>query len=110
MGMGDPAGFYDAIISAGFPLRKGEVGTLGELSPKPHPWLYAETCRVGLGIDFRGRNSVVAIDDSGAGVCAARLAGFPTVGFGGGNIAQSGTRALCSWHCNAFEEILAIIR
>ena len=29
LGMGEPAEFYDAIISAGFPLRKGEAGTLG---------------------------------------------------------------------------------
>ena len=109
MGMGDPAGFYDAIISAGHPLRKGEVGTLGELSPKPHPWLYAETCRVGLGIPFERRNAVVGIDDSGAGVCSVRIAGFPTVGFGGGNIDESGTRALCTWYCETFEEILSII-
>ena len=49
LGLGDPKEFYDAIITAGFPLRAGEVGTLGELSPKPHPWLYAEVARVGLG-------------------------------------------------------------
>jgi len=40
--LGDPKEFYDAIITAGFPLRSGEVGTLGELTPKPHPCLYAE--------------------------------------------------------------------
>ena len=40
-----------------------------------HPWLYAEACRVGLGIPFEERNSVVGIDDSGAGVCSIRLAG-----------------------------------
>ncbi len=50
--MGDPLEFYDAIITAGAPLRHGETGTLGELSPKPHPWLYAETARVGLGMPF----------------------------------------------------------
>ncbi len=72
--MGEPTDFYDAIISAGYPLRKGSVGTLGELSPKPHPWLYAETCAVGLGINFDERNSVIAIEDSGAGVCSARIA------------------------------------
>ena len=55
LGMGDPKDFYDAIITAGFPLRQGEAGTLGELSPKPHPWLYAEACRVGLGHPVRGR-------------------------------------------------------
>lgn len=54
--MGDPRDFYDAIITAGFPLRKGEAGTLGELSPKPHPWLYAETARVGLGLSFEDRS------------------------------------------------------
>lgn len=49
--MGEKAeDFYDASITAGYPLRKGSVGTLGELSPKPHPWLYAEVARVGLGI------------------------------------------------------------
>lgn len=72
--MGDPKDFYDCIISAGFPLRKGEVGTLGELSPKPHPWLYAETCTVGLNIPFEERCHVLGIEDSGAGVCAARIA------------------------------------
>jgi beta-phosphoglucomutase-like phosphatase (HAD superfamily) len=108
--MGDPKDFYDAIITAGFPLRKGEVGTLGELSPKPHPWLYAETCRVGLGIEFEDRNSVVGIDDSGAGVCSIRLAGFPTIGLAGGNIIASGTRELCHYYCETLEEILEVIR
>ncbi len=108
--MGDPKAFYDAIITAGFPLRRGEVGTLGELSPKPHPWLYAETCRVGLGIPFEQRHSVVGIEDSGAGVCSIRLAGFPTIGFGGGNLVDSGTLGLCTHYCQAFAEILEIIR
>jgi beta-phosphoglucomutase len=110
LNMGDPKDFYDAIISAGFPMRKGEVGTLGELSPKPHPWLYAETCRVGLGLEFAERNSVIGIEDSGAGVCSVRLAGFPTIGISGGNIIESGTRELCDYYCESFEEILAIIR
>ena len=52
LGMGDPVGFYDSIITAGQALRKGQTGTLGELEPKPHLWLYAETARVGLGIPF----------------------------------------------------------
>lgn len=110
LGMGDPKDFYDAIITAGFPLRKGETGTLGELSPKPHPWLYAETCRVGLGIDFADRNSVIGIEDSGAGVCSIRLAGYPTIGIGGGNIIESGTKELCDYYCETFEEILKIIK
>jgi beta-phosphoglucomutase-like phosphatase (HAD superfamily) len=107
--MGDPKDFYDAIISAGFPLRKGEVGTMGELSPKPHPWLYAETCRVGLGIEFEERNAVIGIEDSGAGICSIRLAGFTAIGIGGGNINESGTRGLCNYYCKDFNEILKII-
>jgi beta-phosphoglucomutase len=109
LGMGDPRDFYDAIITAGFPLRRGEAGTLGELSPKPHPWLYAEAARVGLGIPFEARNSVLGIEDSGAGVCAIRLAGFPTVGMAGGNITESGTRALCDYFCETFAEVLRVL-
>ena len=109
LGLGDPAAFYDVIITAGFPLRSGEAGTLGELTPKPHPWLYAEACRVGLGVPFEERNSVIGIDDSGAGVCSIRLAGFPTVGFDGGNIVESGAKALCHFYCKDFAEIQSII-
>lgn len=105
--MGDPRDFYDAIITAGFPLRKGEVGTLGELSPKPHPWLYAETARVGLGISFEDRGSVVGIEDSGAGICSIRLAGFNAIGLAGGNIDQSGTRGLCHSYHETFATILS---
>ncbi len=110
MELGDPCKFYDAIISAGYPLRKGSVGTLGELSPKPHPWLYAETFRVGLGIDFQDRHSVVGIEDSGAGICSIRLAGITAIGIAGGNIIESGTQFLCNHYCQNFEEVLSIIR
>lgn len=110
LGMGAPEDFYDAIISAGFPLRKGSVGTLGELSPKPHPWLYAETCSVGLGIPFEERHSVIGIEDSGAGVCSVRLAGFTTVGIAGGNIESSGTRDFCSFFEEKLTDIIKIIK
>ncbi len=110
LGMGDPKDFYDAIISAGFPLRKGSVGTLGELSPKPHPWLYSETSIVGLGADFAQRNHVVGIEDSGAGVCSVRLAGYTTIGIAGGNIVESGTKAVCTYYEENFENILKIIK
>jgi len=109
LGMGNPKDYYDTIITAGYPLRKGSPGTLGELSPKPHPWLYAETARVGLGIEFADRNSVVGIEDSGAGVCAIRLAGYPTIGISGGNIIESGTQELCCHYCENFDEIANII-
>ena len=109
LNMGDPKDFYDAIISAGFPLGKGRVGTLGELSPKPHPWLYAETANVGLGIPFAERDHVVGIEDSGAGVCSVRLAGFTTIGLGGGNIKSSGTEDFCQNFEEKLEDILKII-
>ncbi len=109
MGLGDPSAFYDAIITAGFPLGQGEPGTLGELTPKPHPWLYAEAARVGLGIPFEERGRIVGVEDSGAGICSIRLAGFTAIGMAGGNIESSGVRALCSAYCASFDEVLEII-
>ena len=110
LGMGAPEDFYDAIITAGYPLRPGAAGTLGELSPKPHPWLYAEACRVGLGIDFSDRNAVVAIEDSAAGVCASRLAGFATYGLSGGNIVDGGAQSLCHRYVRGFDELIDDLR
>lgn len=103
--MGDPKDFYDAIITAGFPIRKGSPGTLGELSPKPHPWLYAEVAKVGLGMDYSERSHVVGIEDSGAGVCSVRLAGFACLGIADGNIVSSGTKALCYDYFQNFKQI-----
>ena len=94
LGMGDPKDFYDAIITAGHPLGKGLAGTLGELAPKPHPWLYAETVRVGLGIPPERYHRVIGMEDSGAGVVSIRLAGLAAIGVGGGNLAQAGVRPL----------------
>jgi beta-phosphoglucomutase-like phosphatase (HAD superfamily) len=105
MGLGDPARFYDAIITAGFALRTGEVGTLGELSPKPHPWLYAQVFRIGLGLTPERRTHVIGIEDSAAGVCAVRLAGFAAIGVAGGNIGQSGLRPLCHRYCADLDEV-----
>ena len=110
MTLGDPREFYDAIITAGFPMRPRQAGTLGELSPKPHPWLYAEVCRVGLGIPFEDRHSVVGIEDSGAGVCAIRLAGFAAIGVSGGNIAATGTVGLCWALCDSLLDALPLLR
>lgn len=109
LGLGDPRQFYDAIITAGFAIRKGEAGTLGELEPKPHPWLYAEAARVGLGIEFQDRASVIGIEDSGAGVISIRLAGFAVIGMDGGNIPGSGTRSLCHAYCGSFREALKAV-
>ncbi|OHB61432.1 MAG: haloacid dehalogenase [Planctomycetes bacterium GWF2_42_9] len=107
--MGNPEDFYDSIITAGYPLRKGQHGTLGELSPKPHPWLYAETARIGLGIKSEDRHHIVGIEDSGAGVCSIRLANFAVVGITGGNIVESGTLSLCNLYCSSFSEILTLL-
>lgn len=94
MGLGDPLGFYDAIVTAGWAIRAGQAGTLGELESKPHPWLYAEAARVGLGIAPDRRARCVGIEDSGAGICAIRLAGFAAVGVEGGNIRRAGVAPL----------------
>lgn len=110
LNMGDPKEFYDAIITAGHAIRPGEPGTLGELSPKPHPWLYAEAARVGLGIPFEDRHSVVGIEDSGAGVLSLMLAGFAPLGISGGNIVDSGTQSLCTHYDDNFEQILARLK
>jgi beta-phosphoglucomutase-like phosphatase (HAD superfamily) len=109
MGLGDPLDFYDAIISAGFCPRRGQVGTLGELTPKPHPWLYAETARVGLGLDWDSRNRIIGIEDSAAGIIAIRLAGFAGVGVTGGNIAAGGARPFMYQECQDLLEILPLI-
>ena len=109
LNMGDPAQFYDAIISAGFAIRKGEAGTLGELTPKPHPWLYSETARVGLGLDPSRRHKVIGIEDSGAGVVSIRLAGFAAIGIGGGNIVGSGVRPLLYSNCETLSDALPVI-
>jgi beta-phosphoglucomutase len=107
--MGDPLEFYDAIITAGFSLKAGHAGTLGELSPKPHPWLYAETARVGLGVSPEKRHKVIGLEDSSAGVLSIRLAGFSAIGVSGGNIEQSGARPLLRGYKDGLLDILPVI-
>jgi beta-phosphoglucomutase-like phosphatase (HAD superfamily) len=109
MKLGDPLEFYDAIITAGQRLTRGQAGTLGELSPKPHPWLYAETAYVGLGIDRGRRHRVVGIEDSAAGVVAIRLAGFAAIGIAGGNIEAGGVRPLLRAECEDLLSALPVI-
>ena len=107
--MGDPVEFYDAIITAGQALRAGQTGTLGELAPKPHPWLYAETARVGLGIPFERRHKILGIEDSSAGVVSIKLAGFACCGIAGGNIEQAGVGEMCDYKINNLSDCLDII-
>jgi len=109
LNMGDPLQFYDAIISAGKSIIKGQAGTLGELSPKPHPWLYAETARVGLGIPFEKRKKVIGLEDSSAGILSLRLAGFAAIGVEGGNIESSGMKSFLHSSCANLMDALPII-
>jgi len=109
LGMGKPEEFYDSIITAGFPLQAGSTGTLGELCPKPHPWLYAETGRVGLGIPFERRNRVVGIEDSAAGIVSIMLAGYMPMGIDGGSIDAAGTKDLCGYFSHDFAQLEQII-
>jgi len=107
--MGEPTDFYDSIITAGYPLGKGRTGTMGELEPKPHPWLYAETMRVGLGIPYEERHHVIGVEDSSAGVVSILLAGVAPIGFRDGNILQAGVESLCTHMVDRFDDILDII-
>jgi beta-phosphoglucomutase len=109
LGLGDPLEFYDAIITAGERLTRGQTGTLGELAPKPHPWLYAETAYVGLGIAREQRAGVVGLEDSGAGALSIRLAGFAALGIGGGNIEASGVRPLLRAYCADLAAALPLV-
>lgn len=107
--MGDPLEFYDAVITAGTTFRKGQAGTIGELAPKPHPWLYSETAKVGLGIMEEEKYRVLGFEDSAAGVMAIRLAGFEAVGINGGNIHKSGFDSLCMKQYDLLGDALPLI-
>ncbi len=107
--MGDPLEFYDAIITAGTTFRKGQAGTIGELAPKPHPWLYSETAKVGLGILEEEKGRVLGFEDSSAGVMSIRLAGFAAVGINGGNIHSAGMDSLCMRQYDLLGEALPLI-
>lgn len=105
-GLGCPTKFYDCIITAGYPLGAGQCGTIGELAPKPHPWLYAEAGAIGLNIPFSQRQQVLCIEDSAAGVHSINLAGYPCCGIAGGNIRQGGAHHLCDYYFESFADII----
>ncbi|MDD3402280.1 MAG: HAD family phosphatase [Hespellia sp.] len=107
--MGDPMEFYDAIITAGTTFGRNQTGTIGELAPKPHPWLYSETARVGLGIAEHEKSRVLGFEDSAAGVVSIRLAGFEAIGINGGNIHLSGMDSLCMKQYNLLSEALPLL-
>jgi len=92
MDLGDPLQFYDSIITAGFSVKAGQAGTLGEQQAKPHPWLYSEVL-MPLGVP---PEETIGIEDSSAGVVSIRLAGVAALGVDEGNIRAGGTEPLCA--------------
>lgn len=105
LGLGSPEEFYDVIITAGSSLFHGGVGTLGELTSKPHPWLYAEAACIGLGVPYDQRHHIVGIEDSSAGILSLRLAGFNAIGLSDGNIEAAGYVGLCSLYTDSLTAI-----
>lgn len=105
LNLGRPEKVYNSIITAGNPLKDHHVGTLGELSSKPHPWLYLEAAIVGLGISFEERKHIIGIEDSGAGICALCAAGIPAIAMKNGNVIKSGLNSLCIDICDTLLEI-----
>lgn len=106
LGLGDPLGVYDAIITGGRRKESGVYGTIGELCCKPHPWPYVEIGASLAGGDKRG---VVVLEDSAAGVISARIAGYSVLGFNDGNIGKSGVSFLCERMIDTFGDALAFI-
>ncbi len=99
--LGDPLNYYDAIVTGGYPIRKGYSGTLGEIEAKPHPWLYAEVLQA-LGVK---EEEAVALEDSGAGILSSRSAGMASIGLEGGNIKQGGELPLCTEYFSTLGEV-----
>jgi len=106
LGMGDPLEFYDAVVTAGFSVKKGQAGTLGELEPKPHPWLYLEALH---GLDVP-REEAIGMEDSGAGILSLVSGGIPAIGVADGNIETGGELPLCSEYFNDLGEVMAWLK
>ena len=105
--MGDPLEFYDAIITGGKRKIAGQYGTLGELSVKPHPWVYAE---IGMALTGDDKEHVITLEDSSSGLLSSRLAGYNVLGFNDGNIVQSGMQSFCLKMIDSFDEVIKIIK
>jgi len=106
IGLGDPADFYDGIVTAGATIAPGFPGTLGELFPKPHPWLYAEMGTIAFGTRQDERPRVVGIEDSAAGALSVRLAGYPVFGLRHGSIQAAGAEFLTERLVDSLPELL----
>lgn len=106
LGMGDPLDFYDAIITGGKRKIAGQYGSLGELSVKPHPWVYAE---IGLSLG-KNKEKIITLEDSSSGVLSSRLAGYGVLGLSDGNIKQSGVESFCEKMVDTLEDVYKAIR
>ena len=107
LNMGDPLNFYDAVITGGKRKIAGVYGTLGELSVKPHPWVYAE---IGMALAGENKKNVITLEDSSSGVLSSRLAGYPVIGLSDGNIIQSGMESFCVNLTASLEEVFNLIK
>ena len=107
LNMGNPLDFYDAIITGGKRKIAGDYGTLGELSVKPHPWVYAE---IGMALAGENKKNVITLEDSSSGVLSSRLAGYGVIGLSDGNIIKSGMESFCVKMTNSLEEVLKLIK
>lgn len=94
IGVASETEIFDCVMTGGIPVQKGEFGTVNEMAAKPHPWMYAEAARSGLGITEKEYPKVIGLDDSAAGIMSLRLAGFEAIGMAGGNIMTSGIAPL----------------
>ena len=107
LNMGDPLNFYDAVITGGKRKIAGVYGTLGELSVKPHPWVYSE---IGMALAGENKKNVITLEDSSSGVLSSRLAGYPVIGLSDGNIIQSGMESFCVNLTASLEEVFNLIK
>jgi len=107
LNMGDPLNFYDAVITGGKRKIAGVYGTLGELSVKPHPWVYAE---IGMALAGENKKNVITLEDSSSGVLSSRLAGYPVIGLSDGNIIQSGMESFCVNLTASLKEVFNLIK
>ena len=64
---------------------------------------------MGLGIGPGQRSRCIGIEDSGAGVCSLRLAGFAAVGVEGGNIRAAGVEPLLAAMAPTLADVLELL-
>ncbi len=104
--MGDPLNFYDLIVTGGN-KSQGQYGTTGELSAKPHPWVYRELAH---GLQIKDLSDALVLEDTASGVTAARLAGFNVIGFKDGNLIRSGLDDQCIHMVDTFDDVLDYLK